>query len=68
LSIPHSIYRVNLSLDCRALTAAYPLQFSASIGYYEMVKVEVRTPKGAALTVVRTAPGGMPANSFIDLG
>ena len=38
------------------------------IGDYETVKVEVRTPKGAALTVVRTAPGGMPANSFIDLG
>ena len=38
------------------------------IGDYEMVKAEVRTPKGAALTVVRTAPGGMPANSFIDLG
>jgi flagellin FlaB len=35
---------------------------------YQTVKVEVRTPKGAALTVVRTAPGGMPANSFIDLG
>ncbi|MCW4008286.1 MAG: flagellin [Candidatus Bathyarchaeota archaeon] len=38
------------------------------VGDYETVKVEVRTPKGAALTVVRTAPGGMPANSFIDLG
>ena len=38
------------------------------IGDYQTVKVEVRTPKGAALTVVRTAPGGMPANSFIDLG
>jgi len=38
------------------------------IGDYETVKVEVRTPKGAALTVVRTAPGGMPENSFIDLG
>jgi flagellin FlaB len=35
---------------------------------YQTVKVEVRTPKGAALTVVRKAPGGMPANSFIDLG
>ncbi|MBT0159453.1 flagellin [Candidatus Bathyarchaeota archaeon A05DMB-2] len=35
---------------------------------YQTVKIEVRTPKGAALTVVRTAPGGMPANSFIDLG
>ncbi len=38
------------------------------IGDYQTVKAEVRTPKGAALTVVRTAPGGMPANSFIDLG
>jgi len=38
------------------------------VGDYETAKVEVRTPKGAALTVVRTAPGGMPANSFIDLG
>jgi flagellin FlaB len=35
---------------------------------YQTVKVEVRTPKGAALTIVRTAPGGMPENSFIDLG
>jgi hypothetical protein len=35
---------------------------------YEMVKAEVRTPNGAALTVVRTAPGGMRANAFIDLG
>jgi flagellin FlaB len=35
---------------------------------YQTVKAEVRTPKGAALTIVRTAPGGMPANSFIDLG
>ncbi|MEM2081931.1 MAG: flagellin, partial [Candidatus Bathyarchaeia archaeon] len=41
---------------------------SGMVGDYETVKVEVRTPKGAALTVVRTAPGGMPANSFIDLG
>jgi archaellin len=35
---------------------------------YQTVKVEVRTPKGAALTIVRTAPGGMPADSFVDLG
>ncbi|MEM2969064.1 MAG: archaellin/type IV pilin N-terminal domain-containing protein [Candidatus Bathyarchaeia archaeon] len=41
---------------------------SGMVGDYETVKVEVRTPKGAALTVVRTAPGGMLANSFIDLG
>jgi flagellin FlaB len=38
------------------------------VGDYQTVKAEVRTPKGAALTIVRTAPGGMPANSFIDLG
>ncbi len=38
------------------------------IGDYQTVKAEVRTPSGAALTIVRTAPGGMPANSFIDLG
>ncbi len=35
---------------------------------YEKVKIEVKTARGAALTVVRTAPGGMSANSFIDLG
>ncbi|MEM0096476.1 MAG: archaellin/type IV pilin N-terminal domain-containing protein [Candidatus Bathyarchaeia archaeon] len=35
---------------------------------YRTIKVEVRTAKGAALTVVRTAPGGMPKNSFVDLG
>jgi flagellin FlaB len=38
------------------------------VGDYQTVKAEVRTPKGAALTIIRTAPGGMPANSFIDLG
>jgi flagellin FlaB len=38
------------------------------ISDYETVKVEVRTPKGAALTVVRTAPGGMNQDAFIDLG
>ena len=35
---------------------------------YETVKIEVKTGKGAALTVVRTAPGGMPANAYVDLG
>jgi flagellin FlaB len=35
---------------------------------YQTIKIEVRTAKGAALTVVRTAPGGMPASSFVDLG
>jgi flagellin FlaB len=35
---------------------------------YETVQIEVRTATGAALTVVRTAPGGMIANSFVNLG
>jgi len=35
---------------------------------YETIKIEVKTGRGAALTVVRTAPGGMTANSFVDLG
>ncbi len=35
---------------------------------YQTMKIEVRTAKGAALTVVRTAPGGMPASSYVDLG
>lgn len=35
---------------------------------YETVKIEVKIGRGAALTVVRTAPGGMSANSYIDLG
>lgn len=35
---------------------------------YETIKIEVRTAKGAALTVVRTAPGGLSENSFVDLG
>ena len=35
---------------------------------YETMKIEVKTGKGAALTVVRTAPGGMAANSYVDLG
>ncbi|MDH5266690.1 MAG: hypothetical protein OEW62_03310, partial [Candidatus Bathyarchaeota archaeon] len=35
---------------------------------YDTMKVEVRSATGAALTVVRTAPGGMIANSFVDLG
>jgi len=38
------------------------------IADYETVKIEVKTAVGAALTVVRTAPGGMPAESFVDLG
>ena len=35
---------------------------------YQTIKIEVRTAKGAALTVVRTAPGGMPPSSYVDLG
>ncbi|MEM0313895.1 MAG: archaellin/type IV pilin N-terminal domain-containing protein [Candidatus Bathyarchaeia archaeon] len=35
---------------------------------YEVVKVEVKGAKGAALSVVRTAPGGMSKNAYIDLG
>ena len=35
---------------------------------YRTIKVEVKTGRGAALTVVRTAPGGMTADEFIDLG
>ena len=35
---------------------------------YEAMKVEIKTGTGAALTVVRTAPGGMPANAYVDLG
>ena len=35
---------------------------------YENIKIEVRAAKGAALTVVRTAPGGLAADSFYDLG
>lgn len=35
---------------------------------YEAVKIEVKTAVGAALTIVRTAPGGMPESSFVDLG
>jgi flagellin FlaB len=35
---------------------------------YETIKIEIKTGTGAALTVVRTAPGGMPANAYVDLG
>lgn len=38
------------------------------LGEYETIKIEVRTAKGSALTVVRTAPGGLAAGSFVDLG
>jgi len=38
------------------------------IADYDTVKIEVRPTIGAALTVAFTAPGGMLANSFVDLG
>jgi flagellin FlaB len=38
------------------------------LGEYETIKIEVRTAKGAALTVVRTAPGGLNQDCFVDLG
>ncbi|MDH5438477.1 MAG: flagellin [Candidatus Bathyarchaeota archaeon] len=38
------------------------------IADYETVKIETKTAVGAALTVVRTAPGGMAADTFVDLG
>jgi len=38
------------------------------LGEYETVKIEVKTGRGAALTVVRTAPGGMSEDSYVDLG
>jgi flagellin FlaB len=41
---------------------------SGMLGEYETIKIEVRAAKGAALTVVRTAPGGLATDSFYDLG
>lgn len=38
------------------------------LGEYESIKIEVRTAKGAALTIIRTAPGGLDEDSFVDLG
>ena len=39
-----------------------------TIADYETLKIEVKTAIGAALTVVRTATGGMTVSSFVDLG
>lgn len=39
-----------------------------TVADYEVVKIEVKGAKGAALSVVRTAPGGMPQKAYIDLG
>jgi len=44
------------------------LDSSHYLAEYEKAKIEVKTGRGAALTVVRTAPGGMSANSYVDLG
>ena len=41
---------------------------SGMLSDYETAKIEVRTAKGAALTIIRTAPGGLQANEFVDLG
>ncbi|MBS7636470.1 flagellin [Candidatus Bathyarchaeota archaeon] len=41
---------------------------SYMLGEYQTIKIEVRTAKGAALTVVRTSPGGLAPKSFVDLG
>jgi flagellin FlaB len=38
------------------------------VAEYQTIKVEVKTGRGASLTVVRTAPGGMTADEFVDLG
>ena len=35
---------------------------------YQKVKIELKPGRGAALTVVRTAPGGLLANEYVDLG
>ena len=35
---------------------------------YSKVKVEIKTGQGAALTIERLIPGGLPANAAVDLG
>jgi len=35
---------------------------------YSKVKIEVRTSQGAALTVERQIPGGLPEEGYVDLG
>lgn len=39
-----------------------------AIADYETFKIEVKGAKGSALTVVRTAPGGMPKNTYVNMG
>jgi len=38
------------------------------VAEYQTIKIEVKTGRGASLTVVRTAPGGLTADEFVDLG
>lgn len=47
---------------------AVHLGSSDELAQYQTIKIEIKTGKGAALTVVRTAPGGMTADEFVDLG
>jgi len=47
---------------------AIHLDTDHQLSEYETIKIEVKTGRGAALTVVRTAPGGMTEDSFVDLG
>jgi flagellin FlaB len=35
---------------------------------YTQVKVDIRTSAGAALTIQRPIPGGLPVNTLVDLG
>ena len=69
-----AIYNGNGNTVLEATEKAFLLIHLASnsttgmLSDYDTMKVEVRSAKGAALTVVRTAPGGMIANSFVDLG
>jgi len=41
---------------------------SYTLSSYSKVKVEIRTSRGAALMVQKEIPGGLPANSQVDLG
>ena len=35
---------------------------------YDKVRIEVKPGEGAALTIDRTIPGGLPKNDYVDLG
>jgi flagellin FlaB len=39
-----------------------------ALASYSMVKVEIRTSRGAALMVQREIPGGLPIDNVVDLG